>query len=46
MKYEYGSIEIASQLMLSALAELHLKTSAINFVIVGDAGSGKSTMAE
>lgn len=46
MNYEFGSIEIASQQMILILQDLNTQMPFKNFVIVGDVGCGKSTMAE
>ncbi|MBC7420788.1 MAG: hypothetical protein H7328_08670 [Bdellovibrio sp.] len=46
MKYEFGSIEITSPVMKTILDGIQQQTPEQIFVVVGDAGSGKSFMAE
>lgn len=46
MKYEFGSIEVQSPAMKALLESFNTFTSEKTFVIVGEAGTGKSLMAE
>ncbi|AGH96366.1 helix-turn-helix domain-containing protein [Pseudobdellovibrio exovorus] len=44
MKYQYGSFEITSPVMLNVLESLHAQLDKSFFIIVGQDGSGKTTM--
>lgn len=44
MKYQYGSFEIASPVMMSVLESLHNNLDKSYFIVVGAPGSGKSSM--
>lgn len=44
MKYQFGSFEVQSPLMLSTLEALHINADKKYFIVVGENGSGKTTM--
>lgn len=46
MDYQYGSFKIQSPVMISVLESLNANRDKKFFIVVGEVGSGKSTMAE
>lgn len=44
MNYQYGSFQIQSPIMLNLLSELQANSDKKFFIVVGDVGTGKSTM--